>query len=324
MLPIEIARFRYSLQNPFPPPDRRYQLAKAYLAHGIIPSARRDDEDLFNVYRFLRARAAFRQPKQHITEVLKKYRDLACAFDIHHGKAKVLRPVIEAYLLSKDARAAISASLRLSQETVVSYEKTFFDVAPFMEHPLHVLTRIIGSIGKRGQKKLDEPMLWKLLGYVGGAEALDKLFGNLHGISEPQGEDGITGWISNRTNAVLQIKQLLAVSALKPSNKNHREQLLRLLGQRQRTTNTSADTPRSSVEMHVKAMLDDILWAIGPQDLPEPLQEWQDRAAELRDDEEMKLIAGIEVPGLEERSDVAFPFERIPRQPPQRRPPPET
>ena len=44
MLPVDLARYRYSLQNPFPPTDRRYQLAKVCLAQGVTPSVRFDDK----------------------------------------------------------------------------------------------------------------------------------------------------------------------------------------------------------------------------------------------------------------------------------------
>lgn len=79
MLPIETARYLFSLQNPFPPVDRRYRLAKIYLAHGAKPSLRRDDEYTWEIYRYLRARVALREPKARVNDVLQKYPDLDCA-----------------------------------------------------------------------------------------------------------------------------------------------------------------------------------------------------------------------------------------------------
>jgi hypothetical protein len=310
MLPIEFARYRFSLQNPFPPVDRRYQMAKACLAHRMRPSLRFDDEYTWNVYRFLRARAAFRQPAEHVKEVLWKYRDLNAAVQIHHGKARSFRPVLEAYLLARENRYAIAESLRVNPETVVAYAKTFFDAEPFLDNPMYVFALLVGTVGKRGQKKLTEPVLWKLLGYVGGPEALDKLFGKLHGVAESHGEEGIKGWLSVRTQTVLQIKQLLAVSSLKSSNTKHMEYLLRLLGQGQRSKGDGPDAPLTSVEMHVKGMLGEILWSVGVKDVPAPLEGWVDQAAELRADEEMKLMAGVDVPGLDEVKDLHIPLSR--------------
>ena len=310
MLSLDLAKYRFSRQNPFPPTDRRYQLAKACLAHGVTPSVRFDDKYTWGAFKFLRARAVFRQPKQRVAEVLMKYPELACVFKIHHGEAESFRPIVEAYLLSGDNRESIADAMRVNPQTIEWYEKVFYDVEAFRKHPMYVLTRLIGTMGKHGHGKLDEPALWKLVGYAGGPKALDQLLGSMQGIGEAQGEEGIKDWLSQRTRAMLQTKQLLAVSRLKPGDENHMEQLLRLLSQGQRAKGNPADSPLNAVEMHAKAMLNDILWAIGPKDLPPPLQEYQDKAAELRADEEMKLMAGIDLPELEEIKDLKIPLER--------------
>lgn len=310
MLPIETARYLFSLQNPFPPVDRRYRLAKIYLAHGAKPSLRRDDEYTWEIYRYLRARVALREPKARVNDVLQKYPDLDCACQIHHGRAQALRPILEAYLLARENHPTIAPSLRVNPDTVLSYQKTFYDVEPFLDNPMYVFTRLIGTIGKRGQKKWTEPMLWKLLGYVGGAAALDKLFGNLHGVAEAYGEDGVQGWIGQRTKNMLQIKQLLAVSRLRPNDKKDLEYLLRTLDQGQKAKSEGANAPMTALEMRIDAMFKELTWAIGPKGLPAPLVEWQDTAAELSAEEEMKLIAGVDLPELEEIKNLGFPLGR--------------
>ena len=245
MLPVDLARYRYSLQNPFPPPDRRYQLAKACLAQDVTPLVRFDDKYTWGTFKFLRARAVYRQPKQHVAKVLMKYPDLACAVKIHHGEAEALRPIVEAYVLSGENRESIVDATRVNPQTIEWYEKVFYDVEAFRKHPMYVFSRLIGTMGKHGHRKLDEPTLWKLVGYVGGPEALDRLLGNMQGVGEAQGEDGIKGWLSQRIQATLQTKQLLAVSRLKPGDENHTEQLLRLLSQGQRAKGNPSDLPRS-------------------------------------------------------------------------------
>jgi len=310
MLSIETARYLFSLQNPFPPVDRRYRLGKIYLAHGAKPSLRRDDEYTWEVYRYLRARVALREPKARVNDVLQKYPDLGCACQIHHGKARVLRPILEAYLLARENRHTIALSLRVNPDTVLSYQKTFYDVEPFLDNPMYVFTRLIGTIGERGLKKWTEPMLWKLLGYVGGAATLGKLFGNLHGVAEAYGEDGVQGWLGQRTKNMLHIKQLLAVNRLKPSDKKDLEYLLRTLGQGRKAKSEGADVPMTAIETHIDAMFKDLTWDIGPRDLPAPLVGWQDTAAELNAEEEMKLIAGVDLPELEEIRNLEFPLGR--------------
>ena len=120
------------------------------------------------------------------------------------------------------------------------------------------------------------PLCGNSSGIWAAQRALDRLLGNMQGVGEAQGEDGIKGWLSQRIQAMLQTKQLLAVSRLKPGDENHTEQLLRLLSQGQRAKGNPADSPRTALKMHVQAMMNDILWAVGPTDVPPPLQEWKD------------------------------------------------
>ena len=131
MLPIDLARYRYSLQNPFPPADRRYRLAKAYVAQGSAPSARCNDEYTLGAYKYLRARAQFRESNQYVAKVLRKYPDLVCAVKMHHGEAAAFRPIVEAYLLSGEKLAAIAHAIRVNPETIEWYEKMFYDVRGF-------------------------------------------------------------------------------------------------------------------------------------------------------------------------------------------------
>jgi hypothetical protein len=310
MLPLEIAKYRYSLHSPFAPPDRRYQLARAYMAHGVRPSSRSDDAHVWEVYKFLRARATYRQPAERVTEVLRKYRDLDAAFQIHHGKVQSLRPVLEAYLLSRAHHNDIVLTLLVTPATVTTYEKIFYDIECYLEYPMYVFDRLIGLRGKHGLKKLTEVATWKLLGYIGGPKALNNLFGNLQGVAQPLGEDGLKGWLSQRTQAILQIKQLQAASRLEPSNEKHMDYLLRLIAQGQRTQDKEADPPLSTFEMHTKAMLEAFDFSVGPGDVPEPLKPWADSAAELRDHEERQLMAGVELPELEELKNFEFPLGR--------------
>lgn len=53
---LEFERYRQSLRNPFPPPDRRYRLARRYVADGVSPSCFRDDKEIWEIFKFLRAK----------------------------------------------------------------------------------------------------------------------------------------------------------------------------------------------------------------------------------------------------------------------------
>ena len=147
---------------------------------------------------------------------------------------------------------------------------------------MYVFPRLIGTIGKHGHKKLDEPAAVETRRVCGWSREVGRVARQNAGVGKAQGGDGIKEWLSQRIEAMLQTKQLLSVSRLKPGDENHRAQLLRLAEQRQRSKGGPADAPLNRFEEHVRAMLEDLHWTVGPTDVPAALQAWQDTAAELR------------------------------------------
>lgn len=198
----------------------------------------------------------------------------------------------------------------MNPDTVLSYQKTFYDVEPFLDNPMYVFTRLIGTIGKAADRRSGRNPCYGNSWGTSAVPPLDKLFGNLHGVAEAYGEDGVQGWIGQRTKNMLQIKQLLAVSRLRPNDKKDLEYLLRTLDQGQKAKSEGANAPMTALEMRIDAMFKELTWAIGPKGLPAPLVEWQDTAAELSAEEEMKLIAGVDLPELEEIKNLGFPLGR--------------
>jgi hypothetical protein len=149
-----------------------------------------------------------------------------------------------------------------------------------------------------------------LVGYVGGVKALNQLLGHARGAIDVAGDEGVRGWLAQQIQTTLQTKQLLAISHLKPEDEQHRAQLLRLLRQGQRSKGDAADGPARGIERGIMAMLTEIPWEIGPKTLPQPLQEWADKAVELRAEEEMLVAAGEKTPELDELMSLEIPLSR--------------
>lgn len=307
---IERARYRLSLRNPFPPPDRRYRLAKVFVDEGVTPVPGVDEDGIWKLYRFLYARARFRDPEQRIRHVDMRYADLACAFRIYRRKLKGMRPILEAYLLAGENREVIADLMRLSPRTVRWYSRAFYDVEPLRDHREYVVNQLIGIPGNHHSKRLDEATLCKLVAYFRGPRALDELLGRLRGITSPRPAEETDGWLSQQTEGTLEIKQLLAAMAIDPRREKDRAQLLRGFGQTQRAKGRTADAPLSGIEQHVQAMLAEFLWTIGPKELPSPLEEWKETSVELREDEESRLVAGVDLPGMAELKGLQFPLSR--------------
>jgi hypothetical protein len=307
MLALDQARFRYGPQNRFRPPDWRYRLAKACVAADKLPSFRRDDKTTFRIGRFLRALELVHKPKQRL-ELPAYFHDLWTAFQLHHGKLKHLRALVESYLLARMDAASIAARLGLSPEVIDWYRLTFFDVEDRLQYRQYVLFQVIGITDEEGQATLDTHRLWKLIGYSCGAQALDELLYGTNGDATASQAKDLAGWCSRQMQSVLRGKQLLAVSALRPDNEKHQTMLLRMLAQSNHQELPADDTPRNELEQHIYAMLQDLPWATGPEHIPEPLREWQDAAVDLRADEEMLLAAGEKLPELDELKHMTFPL----------------
>jgi hypothetical protein len=149
-----------------------------------------------------------------------------------------------------------------------------------------------------------------MTGYLGGVKALNQLLGHGRGSIDVGGDEGVGGWVSQQAKKMLQIKQLLAISHLRPDNERDRAQLLRFLSQGERGKSDAADAPANGIERAIYAMLQEFPWAFGPENIPEPLKEWQDKPAELSAEEEMLVAAGEKPPHLEEVKNLQFPLSR--------------
>ena len=131
------------------PPDRRYRIAKICLAHGLPPSVRNDDRVTWHVWRFLKNReAAFESDERALFHV--RNPNLSVAFQLHHGRQRRLRPVIEAYFLGAADDASLAKKLALPPDVIGWYRKIFFDVAHLLAAPARIMHDLIGITDAEG------------------------------------------------------------------------------------------------------------------------------------------------------------------------------
>jgi hypothetical protein len=181
-----------------------------------------------------------------------------------------------------------------------------------LHSPQYVRLHLIRVVDDEGQTTLDTHRLWKLLGYTLGPEALDELLGTSAAGKEAFKVGGLAGWFFQQTQDVLQSKQFVAASNLNPEDQKHVAPLLQLVLQGLRSQAKSDDRPLTSFEQIVNAMLQELPWCKGPELTPEPLRKWDERAAELRDEEMMLVAAGEELPAeLKDVENLEFPFPRV-------------
>ncbi len=303
MRSVERSKYYLSRSNPFVPPDRRARIARFCIAHGISPATFRDDQATWNIWRFLKKRRAACEPAERLRVEL-AHRDLALAFELHHGNHRRLRPLLEAYLLAGADDASLAKKLALPKRAVRWFRRAFFDVEHLRKSPLRIIHDVIGITDSEGQSALSEHKVWKLVGYLLKVDALDRFFHDPNADGEALSSGGLNAWFARHTRMILGCKRLLATSNLSTDNAQHAEMLLRLLQQEQSSQRESDAAPSTPIERHVQAMLAEIPWTAGAAAAEvyegTVVDKYDKMAAEVRDEELQILAAGETVPGLDE------------------------
>jgi len=303
MQPIELSRYRHGKANPFAPPDRRYRLARTCLAEGIKPSFCHDDKKTWDLFRYLRKREAAFEPDQR-ARLLITHPALSAAFQLHHGKLRNLRPLIEAYVLAGADDDSIAEKMAIPMDAVGWFRMAFYDVEHLRASPLFVVHQLIGITDENGQSVLDTHRLWKLIGYQLRPGALDKLFHDTKGDAEAFKAGGLGAWFSRHAQTALQSKQLTAINNLNIDRPKVVETLLKLLLEQQRSVRALEAASPNPLESHVRAMLNELPWCHGTAAKEvykdTELGRFDECAAELRDDEIQFVAAGEAGPNFEE------------------------
>lgn len=311
----DLSRYRLSESNPFAPPDRRYHLARKCLKSGGRPSFR-DDGPTWELFRFLLKRESVTEPSLQV-QVRRAYPGLSISLDLHHGRARKLRPMIEAYVLAGANDDLIAARLNVPAESVYWFRLAFYDVEHLRHASLRVVYDLIGTVDEDGQSELDEHRLWKLVGFTLKVEALDQLlYADDKSNALPEG--GLAAWIKARAQSDLQMKQWIVAHRLNVNDPKHIETLLKLSVQAQCSQRQSDAVSPNRYEQHIKAFLEEIPWTQGEAGKEAfkntKIGEWDDSATELRADEQLRLATGQDVPELEEWRECKLP------PPPKRKP----
>ena len=250
MEPIELARYRYSRMNPFALPDRRYRISRACQAYGLRPSFCRDDKPTWQLWRFLKQREAAIEPDQY-AGLLMAHPGLSVAFQLHHGKRRDLKPLIEAYILGSADDESLAKRLAVPPEAIYWFRLAFFDIEHLRKAPLHVIHHLIGITDQDGHGVLDLHSVWRLLGYkckAGAGCTIPRRPGR-------QGRNeggGLAAWFSRQTQSALNTTQFLAVSKLNTNDPKVVGTLLKLLAQQQRGQRQT-EPELNSLERHINA-----------------------------------------------------------------------
>lgn len=298
---------------PYRPPDARYQRASAVIQSGARLSCRHDDAPTRRILNFLRLRQRCARDWDHC-QLLARQPGLYLAVSLRETARDRTRGAIEARLLAGEPAERIAQKTGTRKDAIEWYAAAFYDVADRLGHRDFIINEVIGTpVGYDEAAFLEHH--WKLAGFLGGPGAVDRaLDGGMPAAGPRNAADGLE-WHSNYTRALVQQKVAVAVQALDPLTEGTSAQLLKVFAQLEVSRRRSQDgveaTP-SQIERHVAAMLEAIPWRVGApgEESPPELRAFDTAAAELRDDQLMRVCSGETLENAEEILNMEMPAPR--------------
>ena len=279
-----------SASNPFRPVDWRHRLAAERVASGrVFP--RVWDPATLEIASYLRRAEGAAQSCRLAAEFPSFHLAYAIYRDADPGPG--LRYALEARLLTGSEAADIAAALGTDAAVVSSYQAAFFDVGDRLGKVDFIMRRVIDPPAHEEYQFRNSG--WKLLGYLGGNEALERLF-------PPDRQNGFDGVMSAELDATRlaltgRMRWLLEhKSDLDPRLVKQWPEIVGLI--RKESDPVKTDYERN-VEQFLMGMPLQILEKSDVLNNPE-----YQKAYELRANEQMLQAAGLPVPGLEELDEL--------------------
>ena len=271
-------------RNPFRPVDWRHRLAADRVASGLaFPRSTWDTATLENAT-YLRRAGRGADPRRLAAE----FSSFHLAYGIYQDADPGLRFALEARLLTRSEAADIADALGTDAAVVRSYQAAFFDVSDRLDKIDFIMRRVIDPPANEAYQFRDSG--WKLLGYFGGVEALERVF-------HPDRQNGFDSVMSAERDATT-----LALTGRMHWLVEHKSELdPRLVMQWPEIIGLirkKGDPVRTDYERNVEEFLKNMPMQILEKSdvLNDP--EFQ-KTLELRADEQMLQAEGLPVPGLE-------------------------
>lgn len=322
--------------NVFRKPDWRFakvlKMCDRYPAPGRC--SRRDDEFVKKARKFVLGWRA-REPEER-RELYSDNPGLYYAYEIYEKAEDDPEPnhFLQARLLAQQTHEEIADALGTLPATVEWYEKLFFNVSDRLKHrdwvTKHVLLPAIlrqhntklapndaddddddndMGIGlDEGPKPVARPFLdatLKLFAYFGGKHVVDIMITGFQSGKQLVSPEDMSSWFDSHWKMALRRRSHQAALTFEVNKYN----VMELFAIHTRImeiekSEESQDQQRSTVERHVKALLDEIPWAVGDDGRKmlegTPLGQIDEGATELRDDELLRVASGQKLLASEE------------------------
>ncbi len=235
---------------------------------------------------------------------------------------------LEARLLARQTPEVIAECMGTLPDTVRWYEALYFNVADKLQHRDWITAQVlIPAVMKHygnwheatqnadvalpfqkgmANRPVAHPFLdasLKLFAYFGGPHIVDIMITGFQAGKPLTSPDDMAAWFDNHMS--MTVRRRVSQAAMQfEINKYNITELLTVhtrIMEIERSEE-SQDQQKSTTERHIKAMVDEIPWAVGDEGAKASagtmLGRMDKMAGELRDDEVLKISSGQTVPGL--------------------------
>lgn len=258
--------------------------------------------------------------------------DLFYAYDFHQrlDDDPDAAMYIQARLLARQTPVQIGETMGVLPEAVERYAELFFDVIPYLDNRDWVTKQVLipalfrsptidDATGvAHGSHVTVRPFMdgsLKMFAYFGGPHLVDLMIAGMQAGRPLASPDDVSGWFD--ANVATTVRRRAAQAAqLFEINKYNVMELFAVHAKIMEIERSeeSQDRSKSTQERHIKAMMDEIPWAVGDDGArlygKTAVGRFDAMAAELRDDELILISSGRTAPTVAAAFPAALPPPR--------------
>lgn len=269
--------------DPLRPVDWRYHTARRLVDLGQQVFCNGLDAATLSCVRYLQARENCHSSADW-RRLAENFSDLHRAIQIYSAPQQTARFDLEGRLVARSSVQEISASSRISAQTIRWYESIAFDIWSRLSSPAFVHELIDSRRSVHDWRDFG----WKLFGYIGGADLLNNtvLSGRKVGI-----ENYLNG-LQREQQLILKDKLVAALRHLRVTDDRTVTELLRLDARKGNKPDGEESGSEASATNMLAALKQLDFWAVGRNDVA-LLDEPDLGAAELGIADLMRVVVGL-------------------------------
>lgn len=300
--------------NPFRPVNWRWERARLMREkHTRLTGKLKGDLYIVQAYQL---QAGLMKCKDDVDrwELMEEYPDLYAAYLIfRRGDEEDRHPMryaVEARLLSSQSPQEIAANLGVSAETVLLYEKVFFNVNEKLKNQDYIMTCVIGPSIHAGLSERDYDLLWKLFGYLYGPVVLDSFITTTSRRFRPETIGEIDAALAEDTRSSLQ-RKVAVVARTFTINSFSQSELLHIYTRfLEVERQAGGEKAHDMILQNIQVMMNTLPFRTGDDKLlgdNAKIAHYDTGSTELRTDELLTIATGRELPAQNELDQLKFP-----------------